>query len=65
MPAFMLILAILGQPERAVADCDTYQKCSDQGAAVAEVYKQQLGTPAHFSYRVIKILIIPDEGQPT
>lgn len=32
MHAFMLILAILGQPERAAAICDTYKACSDLGA---------------------------------
>ena len=60
MHAFLLILAILGQPEKAVAICDTYQKCSDEGAQIARAYAEQLGTPAHFSYRVVPVIIRPE-----
>lgn len=61
MHAFMLILAILGQPERAVAICDTYQKCSDQGAAAQAEYVRQFDRmPREFSYRVVPVLIVPE-----
>ena len=59
MHAFMLILAILGQPERAAAICDTYKKCSDLGADAAALYAAQLGAPRNFSYRVIPVIIVP------
>lgn len=58
MQAFMLILAILGQPERAAAICDTYKKCSDLGADAAALYAAQFNAPRNFSYRVVPILIV-------
>lgn len=59
MKAFLLILAIAGQPERGVAVCITYKACSDIGAEQATLYAAQFGTPAHFSYRVVPVLIVP------
>ena len=62
MHAFMLILAILGQPERAVAICDTYQKCSDYGAAAQAEYTRQFDKrPSDFSYRVVPVIIVPEQ----
>lgn len=61
MHAFMLILAILGQPERAAAMCETYKQCSDLGAAAQARYLEQFHkTPDTFSYRVIPVTIIPE-----
>ena len=61
MKAFLLILAIAGQPERAVAICDTYQKCSDYGAAAQAEYTRQFDKrPSDFSYRVVPVLIVPE-----
>lgn len=60
MQAFLLILAIAGQPERGVAICDTYKKCSDLGAETALVYEAQFNKPPHdVSYRVVPVLIVP------
>lgn len=60
MHAFMLILAILGQPERAAGICDTYKACSDLGAEAQARYSQQTGQPPKsFSYRVVPVIIIP------
>lgn len=65
MHAFMLILAILGQPERAVAICDTYKACSDLGAEAQTRYTEQQHTPPReFSYRVVPVIIVP-EGNAT
>lgn len=64
MHVFLLILAIAGNPERIGAICETYKQCSDTGAAMADTYAKQLGTPAHFSYRVMPALIVP-EGKTT
>ena len=58
--AFMLILAIAGRPEKAIAICDTYKKCSDEGAVVAQLYEKQLGSPREFSYRIIPVIIMPE-----
>jgi hypothetical protein len=55
----MLILAIAGQPERGVAICDTYKKCSDMGADSAALYAAQFNAPRNFSYRVIPVIIVP------
>ena len=60
MHAFMLILVILGQPERAVAICDTYKKCDAAGAVAAEHYANEGGTPRNFSYRIIAVIITPE-----
>lgn len=61
MHAFMLILAILGQPERAVAICDTYKACSDLGAEASTRYQQQFNKPPReFSYRVVPVMIVPE-----
>lgn len=61
MHAFILILSILGSPERAVAMCDTYQKCSDLGATTQAAYIEQFHKmPRDFSYRVVPVTIIPE-----
>lgn len=61
MHAFMLIIAILGQPERASAMCETYQQCSDLGAAAQSEYLRQFHkTPDAFSYRVVPVVITPE-----
>jgi len=60
MHAFLLILAIAGQPEKAVAICDTYKACSDEGAEIARAYAEQLKTPADFSYRIVPVIIRPE-----
>ena len=61
--AFLLILTIAGQPQQARAICDTYKKCSDEGAQMAALYAQQFGAPRNFSYRVVPVMIISE--QPT
>ncbi len=61
MHVFMLILAIAGQPERAGAICETYQHCSDLGAATQATYLKQFHkTPDAFSYRVLPVVILPE-----
>ena len=61
MHAFMLILAILGQPERAVMICETYKQCSDSGATAQADYVRMFDKrPADFSYRVVPVLIVPE-----
>lgn len=61
MHAFTLILAILGQPERAVAICDTYKACSDLGAEASTRYQEQFKKPPReFSYRVVPVVIVPE-----
>lgn len=61
MHAFMLILAILGQPERAAAICDTYKACSDLGADASTRYQEQFKKPPReFSYRVVPVTIMPE-----
>lgn len=65
MHAFMLILAIAGQPERGAAICDTYKACSDLGAEASTTYQaQNHQPPSAFSYRVVPVLIVP-EGKIT
>jgi len=60
MHVFMLILTLAGQPERVVAICETYQQCSDAGAAAQAEYTRQFDkSPSDFSYRVIPALITP------
>jgi hypothetical protein len=64
MHAFMLILAILGQPERAVMICETYQQCSDSGAAAQADYVRMFDKrPRDFSYRVVPVIIVPEGPQ--
>jgi|HubBroStandDraft_1064217.scaffolds.fasta_scaffold52971_6 hypothetical protein len=64
MHAFMLILAILGQPERATTICETYKQCSDLGAAAqAEYIRVFKREPKEFSYRVVPVLIVPEGPQ--
>ena len=61
MKAFLLILAIAGQPERAVMICETYKQCSDSGAAAQAEYVRQFDRmPREFSYRVVPVLIVPE-----
>lgn len=62
MKAFMLILAIAGQPEHGAAICDTLKKCSDLGAEASLTYQAQFHK-VDFSYRVVPVLIIPMSNQ--
>jgi hypothetical protein len=52
--AFMLVLSMTGQPDKATAICDSYKKCFDEGAQIAT----QISS-SDFSYRVIPVLIMP------
>lgn len=65
MHAFMLILAIMGQPERGVAICDEYKKCSDLGADMQAAYVAQFNAPKNFSYRVVPVIIMEAPTVPT
>lgn len=66
MHVFLLILTITGRPEAIAAICDTYKKCSDEGAAKAAEYDTKLHIgPADFSYRVVEGMIIVGKGQGT
>jgi hypothetical protein len=59
MHAFMLILAIAGQPERAGMICETYKECSDEGAELQTLYVAQFHKqPRDYSYRVVPVLIM-------
>jgi hypothetical protein len=66
MHVFLLILTITGRPEAIGGICDTYRKCSDQGAELAVEYDTKLHIgPADFSYRVVEGMIIIGKGQGT
>ena len=54
MHAFMLILSIAGQPDKALAICDSYKKCADEELLIAAKL------PKDFSYRIIAVMIIPE-----
>jgi hypothetical protein len=59
MHVFLLIFVISGRAEKVVAMCDTYQKCSDEGAALATQYENQFGKlPRDVSFRVEPATVI-------
>ena len=64
MKAFLLVLAIAGQPEQNGAICDSYQECSDAGATMQKMYVAKFHKPpSAFSYRVIPVLLVPLDQQ--
>lgn len=66
MHLFLLILSIAGQPERVTAFCETYQECSDIGAAAQVLYLEQFHKqPSDFSYRVVPALSVTGKGRTT
>lgn len=68
MHVFVLILSIMGQPERIAAICETYKECSDIGAAAQSMYCEQFHRePKDFSYRVENAIAVKmtDDGIST
>lgn len=66
MHVFILILSIMGQPERVAAICETYKQCSDAGAAASVIYQAEFNRPpSAFSYRVVTGVILETPKRPT
>ena len=62
MHVFMLIIQLAGHPEHAVAICDSYKACSDEGQETQQRYiAEHHLRPTDFLFRVIPVLIVPDD----
>jgi hypothetical protein len=61
MHVFLLIISLSGHPEKIAAICETYQQCSDMGAALSLEYQRTFNVmPRDVAYRVISASIVPD-----
>jgi hypothetical protein len=61
MHVFLLILSVMGQPERIAAVCETYKQCSDEGqAAQIEYVRLFKREPRDFAYRIVPATVTRD-----
>lgn len=63
MHIFVLVIILAGQPDHAVAACQTYKQCSDAGADFVEGYaKTHHLQPRDISFRIVPATLDIDKS---